>query len=439
MLIDFSISNFRSIREEQTLSFEATEDKHLEDYFVVNIGKYRLLKIATILGANASGKSNVLNAFYLFTQLLLKPCSDKSSIIVYDKFALDEEYKYGHTTMKVNFIVGELKYYYEVEFDNKIVYRELLKCQPFDAIREHTVYQRMTDEKSFVSSVKWGEKYQSVVNTRILSGNLLHNRTLFGAYQNSNVDIPWMKDIIDWLSSYFMPIVTTKDQNLLKYVSKNIINGTIDKQQFVNQLIKADVGIDGLNIEQKKEVIDPEIVDAIINDENAPEELKQELKNDPTRMIYDVHLIHKGHQNPLPFDYKNESGGTQRYFELSGLLLKIINQSHFIAIDELECRLHPDLYQHFITTYLTNSHKSQIVFSSHMREFLADKDTFRDDAVWITEKSDSGDTDLYSLADFDTNTLRGVTSRYNAYRAGRLGGIPRLGDTYVSSLIDNDK
>ena len=103
-----------------------------------------------------------------------------------------------------------------------------------------------------------------------------------------------------------------------------------------------------------------------------------------------------------------------------------------MAIDELECRLHPDLYQHFVTTYLLNSHHSQLVFSSHFSEFLSDRDLFRDDSVWITKKSEKGDTELYSLADFDSETLRDTTNRYNAYRAGRLGGIPHLGDTYVS-------
>ena len=81
MVIDFSISNFRSIRDKQTLSFEATNSTHLEEYFVMKVGKYRLLKIATLLGANASGKSNVLRAFYLFTDLMLRPCKDKTSEI----------------------------------------------------------------------------------------------------------------------------------------------------------------------------------------------------------------------------------------------------------------------------------------------------------------------------------------------------------------------
>ena len=58
---------------------------------------------------------------------------------------------------------------------------------------------------------------------------------------------------------------------------------------------------------------------------------------------------------------------------------------------------------------------------------------FRDDSVWITEKTDVGATNLYSLADFDSNFLRNTTNRYNMYKAGRLGGVPRLQDTYFGS------
>ena len=75
--------------------------------------------------------------------------------------------------------------------------------------------------------------------------------------------------------------------------------------------------------------------------------------------------MHKGKNCVIPFDFENESGGTQRYYGLSGLLLILTHSPHFAAIDELECRLHPDLYTHFITTFLHNAKESQIVFTTH--------------------------------------------------------------------------
>ena len=81
MILDFTISNFRSIKESQTISFEATNDTHLEDYYIVKKDKYRILKIATILGANASGKSNVIRAFSLIHNLFLE-LQDPSLLLI---------------------------------------------------------------------------------------------------------------------------------------------------------------------------------------------------------------------------------------------------------------------------------------------------------------------------------------------------------------------
>ena len=104
MILDFTISNYRSIHTPQTISFEATNDKNLESYYVVTKGKYRILKLATILGANASGKSNVIKAFRMLYTLFLEPCRDKSSEIHYDKFALNTEAMPEDSEMIVNVI-----------------------------------------------------------------------------------------------------------------------------------------------------------------------------------------------------------------------------------------------------------------------------------------------------------------------------------------------
>lgn len=433
MIIDYSIANFRSIRDKMTISFVANDDKHLEKYFVVSKGKYRLLKMLSILGANASGKSNVLRAFYMFPEMMLNPCKDKTEIIKYDKFALDSRCEENPTIIEINFLVGDTKYYYEVTFDKQIVYHELLKCHPFDALKEHTVFERNTNKESLLATIKWGEKYRSASNARILLGNLLHNRTVFGAYQNSNVDIPWMKNIVDWVKSYILPTVLPTNNGLCEYVTERIYEGEMKHDDVARELRKADVGISDFLIEEKKIDLNPEMLKLLMKDGAIPDDVKKNLSTVPYRVEKNVKLLHEGMQGTVPFEFKQESNGTQRYYELSGILLEVTKQSRFVTIDELECRLHPDLYQHFIVSYLSNAGESQILFTTHMREFLADRDLFRDDSVWITEKSENGATDLYSIADFDTDTLRATTSRYNSYRAGRLGGIPNLGDTYIES------
>lgn len=434
MILDFTISNFRSIKEAQTISFEATSDTHLEDYYVVQKDRYRVLKIATILGANASGKSNVVRAFSMFHDLVLEPCKNKTSNIVYDKFALDSNSADKDSIMIVNFLCGEQKYYYEVHFNNKAVTYELLKKHPFGNLREHKVFERNTDLASGVSSIKWGDNYRSASNSRDLGSNLIHNRTVFGAFQNTNVNIPWMKEIVDWLDSYILPPVFPSEQHIYEYVTNKINQKEIDKKLVALQLKKADVGVSDFLVEKETKDIPKELINMILSDDEVPEEFKNKIKADPTTEDFKIRLIHNGLQGGVPFDFNEESRGTQRYYELTGILMMLVKEPHFVAIDELECKLHPDLYEHFIATYLNNAKDSQIVFTTHMREFLSDKDMFRDDSVWFTEKSDEGATDLYSLADFGSDILRDSTSRYNVYRAGRLGAVPRLQDTYIESI-----
>ncbi len=445
MILDFTISNFRSIREPQTISFEATKDTHLEDYYVVKKGDYRILKMAVILGANASGKSNVIRAFDMFPKLMLYPCENKTSKIEYDNFALDKASATSDSVMIVNFLCGEQKYRYEVHFNKEFITSESLQRHPFGELRQHKVFERNTDIQSGVSTIKWGDKFRSNANTRALNVNLLHNRTVFGAFQNSNVDIPWMKEILKWLKDYMCqypnPMISVSplsDMLLKEFVSEMFANNYLDKTIMASLLQKADIGISDLLIE--KETIDYSYFTvSMINDfglsisTNEKNAIRQTLhqSNMPQGEHNKIRFIHKGKDCLVPFDWENESGGTRRYYELAGFLLMLEMESHFLVIDELECRLHPDLYTHFITTFLNNAKESQIVFTTHMREFLADKDMFRADTVWFTEKNDEGATELYSLADYHSDILRNTTNIYNAYRAGRLGAIPRLGDTFI--------
>lgn len=438
MIIDFTVSNFRSIKEPQTISFEATDDMHLEGYYVIKKGAYRLLKMATVIGANASGKSNMLQAYMLFLILMRVPCKDKLSKIQYNKFAFDEACANQDSSMIVNFICGNTHYRYSVLFNNDMVVEESLSCKAVNGGEMGKVYERATDRTTLVSSIKLHDEYSaySELFGKMLT-NVLHNRTVFGAFHISNVDIPWMKEIADWMDSCLLPIITTTEQGLRQYTSNQIFDGRITKEQVASFLRKADVGISDFSVRKVDTPISPYYAAAIANDENTPVAIKEQAKNTSALPDARVRMVHTGEHANYELDFGEESRGTQRYYELAGVLLTIINTPHFIAIDELEYAMHPDLYEHFIATFLTNSKESQIICTSHMREFLTDKDLFRDDAIWIAQKNQYGATEIYSIADFDTDELNQVQSRYGAYRSGRLGGIPRLGDTYVEPFNTN--
>lgn len=432
MIIDFTVSNFRSIKKPQTISFEATDDKHLEDYYVVEKGDYRLLKMATIIGANASGKSNMLQAYMMFLLLMRMPCENKTDKIIYSKFALDEVCSKKDSAITVNFLCGDYHYRYYVLFNNEIVVEETLSRKRLAEGEMETMFERATNRETRMVNIKLQNGYTIFDGEfdRMLT-NMLHNRTVFGAYHKSNVDIPWMREISEWMDSYLLPIITTTEQGLRQYTSRQIFVGEITKEQVASFLRKADVGITDFSVRKEDTPISPFYAAAIVNDKNTPDNIKEQAKNTSTLPDARVKMVHNGERGKYELEFVDESRGTQRYYEMAGVLLTIINTPHIVAIDELEYAMHPDLYEHFLVTFLSNAKESQILCTTHMREFLADKNLYRDDSVWIAQKDKYGATEVYSIADFDKEELKQVENRYGAYRAGRLGGIPKLGDTYV--------
>lgn len=131
----------------------------------------------------------------------------------------------------------------------------------------------------------------------------------------------------------------------------------------------------------------------------------------------------------LPFE--QESQGTRRYYGFAGLLAMLIKGSMAIPVDELESSLHPELFNHFLLSFLMNSKTSQLIATTHNREILNNRDIFRDDVIWFTNKNEESATELYSLADFDTSVIRDTSNVFNAYKIGKLGGVPNLGDYFI--------
>ena len=147
----------------------------------------------------------------------------------------------------------------------------------------------------------------------------------------------------------------------------------------------------------------------------------------------DLIFQHTVNNKNYSLSIQNESEGTKTYFGLAGLLDILIKNSTLITIDELESSLHPDLFEHFILTFLENAKSSQLIATTHNREILNNNEMFRNDAIWLTDKSKNSATELYALSDFNSNIIRKQpkTNILNAYKSGKLGAVPHLGDTFL--------
>ncbi|MBK7131152.1 MAG: ATP-binding protein [Crocinitomicaceae bacterium] len=435
MIINFSVQNFGSIKDKQTLSFEADKSQHLEDYFIINsINGLRLLKLGLIYGANASGKTSVLKALDFLRDLVLEPESKKTGELSFNPFLFDQATLNSPSILSIEFIQNETKYFYEIVFSKKAILKEeLINYNPTKA----SVFKRTTDFEKQFSEIKFGSKITIDKSfKKTLESNTLWNNSVLGGFLKTNIELKELKEVTDWFSSYLKPIVHTTTE-LDGYVTSEIESSDINKKDVISILKKADFNISDIIINKEEKDIPDGLIDFLEKNAKAPVERVNELKNKGKITSLDIELEHtvNGSKYKLPFEF--ESQGTQRYYGFAGLLSLLIRGSISIPIDELESSLHPDLFTHFLLSFLINSKKSQLIATTHNREILNNKDIFRNDSIWFTNKNESCATELYSLSDFDSSIIRDTSNVYNAYKIGKLGGVPNLGDYYID--LDNEK
>lgn len=401
MIIDFSITNFGPIKSEQTLSFEATSDDTHEDFYIYEpIPGLRLLKFAMLYGPNASGKSTILEALNFLRNLILNPKDKKSDLLDFEPFLFDENTPKESSLLKISFVTNSIKYVYNVEFNQHFILKEELSYFPNGRISKF--FSRETNTENSLSIISFGGKIKvPKASLTILKGNTISNNTVLGAFLKSNVDISELSIVQDWFSQNLMALINPND-SLFAWTSNKISDDVAFRDKVVEIMNKADVQISSIEIDKrKKDII-----------------LHHTVTNNDSSKIY-----------KLP-KYL-ESLGTKRFYELSGILVTLIQGNKVSCIDEIESSLHSDLMKYFILMHLANSSSSQLIITTHNLYLLEEKDILRNDAVWFTQKQKDGATELYSLDDFDSSVFRKGASLINSYRIGKLGATPNLGSIFL--------
>lgn len=403
MIINFSVKNFRSIDDEVNLSFEAVDKNENDKYYIYNSGKEKILKTAIIYGSNASGKTNILKALGFLVKFIRSPLDRKDQLIELEPFLFTDNVKKS-TYFELEFLMNDIKYSYVLEVSKeKVLLEQLYFYNP----RKALVFDR--DDYDFGSKIKINKSEKEA-----LKNNTLHNNSILSGYLKTNIHIEELENPIAWFKKILPPVFPTT--NLVGFVIEQLEKKDLNKEFILNILQNADFGIDNFDIKES----DPE------------EEFKEFLKKiEESHDDFKRLEIFFTHMKKYKLEYDDESTGTQRYYQLSIILTLLLKESLILPIDELEASLHPDLLKHFLLSFIVNSKNSQLIFTTHSRELLIEKDILRQDIIWFTEKKDNHSTELYSLSDFDTKTLRKESSMYNIYKSGKLGATPNLKDYFM--------
>ena len=428
MIAEFKFKNFFSIRSEQVLSFEPTMDTFGKDEYCYEVKDgVNLLKIATIYGANASGKTNILMALSFFRDLMVDMPKDRTEEIDFTPFLLDDESRKSRTEMSMAFYLKKERYNLSVILDNKRIYSERLEFYP--GTQPAVLYNRIYNQDNDISEVKFGNKLGiGKKGQTAIVGNTINNCTVLAAFGKSNVESSRLNIVYNFFSSSIKDILQPQ-VSLTTFAKKHLDDdkdGSL-KRFLVNFLKASDFNISNIELKEEEVLITPEMQKMI---EVAPisEEAKKQMFQKGKITNAELMFSHTTDHGDFVLPEGMESRGTIRFMGIAVLLKQLLLEQKIILVDEVETSLHYELLAYFIKVYLANScNPSQLILSTHDINLL-DEDFIRRDTIWFTDKNNSGETLLTRLSSLG---LHKNLSPYNAYRQGKLVKLPFLGSIYL--------
>lgn len=426
MIHEFRVSNFLSFKEEQILSFEATSDKSFEGFFCVRKrANLRLLKVGMIYGANASGKSNLLKAIDYLRQLAIKRPEDKTTPIDLPQFAFDPAYQDKPTTFYLSFFIGPTRFIYSLSLNKDVILEERLVFYP--GTQPAVAFERIYDKGEDKAHIDFGDKLGLDAREKlILEGAVYKNSTVLAAYNKANASATALTDVLTWFQDYLQGMISPGDDLTMQATA------LIQKEKTAKSLVLDAFQNAGLDIKDIKVEKDRKAENIVVKTISASREEDQKITNDylSGKVYLHFNKITFLHETPLgsfELPIRAESAGTQRYYGLACLLYHFRQKNTVVPIDELDSSLHFELINHFLRTFLVNTTEAQLLFTTHNIQILAE-DFLRRDVIWFTEKQENGSTELFSYTDVK---LHKNISPFNAYRIGKLGAKPELGEIYM--------
>jgi len=414
MLIQFRFSNFKSFRDDTILDFTATKITE-HNHHVLDSGGERLLPIAAIYGANASGKSNVIEAFSFMVNYVLESFNyggesedkqQKSKMTRVTPFLFDLNSKNEVTTFEVFYVdnsesVGRT-YNYGFTLNQKGIVEEWFNTKAKTAKEYKSVVYRNNDTGVLELS---GIPKKSQENIRIA----LEREALIVSL-GTKLKISKMKNVRDWFMK--TSFANFGDPLMKTVLSSKIPNDFAENEEERNKVVKF------------FSAFDPSIIGFNVEPISSDDEEGTRYKIDAVHKI-----LNSDETISIPLD--DESSGTLKMFALYPILQETLMEGGILLIDELNSRLHPLLVRNFLLIFLNpdiNINNAQLVFTTHDSWQLSNN-LLRRDEIWFTEKSVYGVSSLYSLADFvdeDGTKIRKDESYEKNYLLGKYGAVPSL-------------
>jgi len=411
MLIQFNFKNFRSFRDDATLDLSATKMSEFNDR-VISVGNEKILPVAAIYGANASGKSNVYSAFEYMVEYVVNSLHYGDDPAMFSEnrptpFLFDSVSEDAESSFEVYFTVpgdkAEKSYNYGFCIGKEGVTEEWLNYKAKTARDYKSIFYRSDEENELDLS---GLPKSARNNIEVA----LDKQVLIVSL-GAKLKVGKCKLVRDWfLANEFADFGNAYTNFFLsRRLPKGFVEDKAIQQKVVQYFSSFDENIKGFNVEA------------------VPTE------GDSKEVTYKINSIHKKIDSDeiVEIPLGMESAGTLKMFALYPELQEVLQNGSVYFIDELNARLHPLLVRNFILIFLNpevNVNHAQLIFTTHDTWQLSNQ-LLRRDEIWFTEKDTDGVSTLYSLADFineDGTKIRKDESYEKNYLLGKYGAIPTL-------------
>lgn len=412
MLIDFSFSNFRSFRDEQ--SFSMTRDERF-----IESDEPKQSSITAVYGANASGKSNFLKALRAMSDMVANSYSrgDANSSIPREPFLLRENPFIHSSSFFLEFIANDgLKYRYWFRYDNKQILEEELTFFK-DMGGRFSTHSSLLFSRSLSDGVKFGTSFKGPRAQVRKTIELRPNALLLSAAAAAGIESiqPAFSFFQNGIAYYEANAFEQEQPILLEEFKKET-----PKSKHLSTLIRyADFGISdvkGVPVDVPPEIwaqIKEHMHEQFGMDEGKMEETFN-VKN-----ASQLQFTHTGESSSASFNLEDESKGTVAALSFFSVFFRQLSRKTVTLIDEIDTSLHPTLVAELVALYAdqeTNPHGSQLIFTTHdvsliNQSGLANR-LLQPDQIWLVEKNEDGASELFPVTDMGIRKGENIGKNY---------------------------
>jgi len=452
MLLQFAVENFACFAEESLFSMVASaDDEHPGHTIYSDAGrKPRILRTAALYGANAHGKTKLIEALRFAQALVVEGTKAGQSLRV-DPFRMDKRLR-GRPS-RFDFVIDYdgSEYSYGFEVDSERIHGEWLFGRPKG--REIRYFERTTDttgrvtvemgasmagrsikQQQFLEFVAQGTRPNQLFLTEAADRNVKQIEPLYR----------WFRDVLTVISATgrYQPleIRANNESGFLSFMGDFLRRaGTgIDALEPIQEDLDFDKHLPGCPDTMREEIeaaVKKGATVTLNSEEGALFSICPSEDGNP--VLVRLKTLHTGRDGSRArFDFAEESSGTQRLMDVLPVLVDVRNREKVYVIDELDRKLHPLLSRLFVSSYLDcggECGRGQLIFTTHDSHLL-DLGLLRRDEIWFLQKDEFGASALYSLADLK---VRPDLKIEKGYLNGRFGGIPLIQPTIPAGVSDS--